>query len=203
MSKNSSKKPSVSFLKSKKVNVSKHDPDLEKKEESKKNQPKEEKENKKRPASSASITHALEIMKEIDPNQTLNKNEIVAVLNKRLDDISEINLLEFDAISYLLYRFDNLEEKLVELEDTREKQEHKIYSGQKHLSNDNFKEKISLNSDEKPEMDETLRILEQSKQYYSTNSKYIKPTIGQENMFKSLNTLKKVNISKLKELYRV
>lgn len=157
----------------------------------------------KRPASSASITHALGIMKEIDPNQKLNKNEIISILNKRLETISDINLLEFEAISYLLYRFENLEEKLTELEDFRGKQENKIYAEQTHLSKDHFAQKISLSSDEKLELDESLRILEQSKNYFSANSKYIEPTANQKNTFNTLNALKKINLNKVKELYRV
>lgn len=125
--------------------------------------------NKKKQPSKPVINLAISILGKIDKDESLEKEEVVAILRQYLEQVTD--LLYIQAIEYLLNSFENLEEKLEELEVNRDKQE-KTLKAQK-LDKETFTNRINLDSDER-EPDENDRIFTTGKKLFSGKNQFYK-----------------------------
>lgn len=116
------------------------------------------------------ISLAIEILKQIDPEKKMKKEEVIICLKDNLDKVND--LAKIQAIEYLLDSFENLEEKLEEFSQYRQVQEKKLSAIR--LDDEVFTARINLDSDER-EPDENDRIFTLGKKVFSgCNQKYKK-----------------------------
>lgn len=158
--------------------------------------------NKKSKPSNIVIKLAIQLLKEIDPQQQMDITEVEEVLKEQIHQTE--NLIEIGAIEYLLDSFDTLENqnRKLQLKDKNRKVQEKMLKG-KRMEKKIFVSRINLDlpkEDRKP--DENDRIYRTGKQVYSGSLKGYKNPLLQNkkkiNQFKNFAAPKK-NMKKLKE----
>lgn len=138
---------------------------------------------------------AIRILKKIDPNNKMKKEEVISILKEYSQSVNDLAVIQ--AVEYLLDSFDNLEDNLRDFEDKRIAHEEKLKSVVK-LDKEVFNSRISLDSDER-DPDENDRIFTTGKEIYSNAAqKYKVANDKQKDKFMTLTKPKK-DPKKLKE----
>ena len=150
-------------------------------------------ERKKIQVSKECVQLAIKILKKIDPNNQMKKEDVTNILKEYSKSVNDLSIIQ--AVEYLLDSFDNLEDNFKDLQDKRIEQAQRLKTTE--IDKETFKNKISLDSDER-EPDENDRIFTMGKNVFSgNNQKYKSYSKQQEKTFASLIQPKK-NLSKLK-----
>tara|TARA_R100001163_G_C5063522_1_gene200830 strand:- start:1249 stop:2229 length:981 start_codon:yes stop_codon:yes gene_type:complete len=153
----------------------------------------------KQKVSKAIEEFAIKILKRIDPDRSMPKEDVVEILKEYKNKVNDLTIIT--ACEYLLDELDNFEENLEKLEENRTVQEKKLKA--KRLDNNVFKNEINLDlPKEDREPDENDRIFMSSKNLFmGSNMKYKKKDKKDENKFmkmirprKDLKKLKQFNI---------
>lgn len=154
---------------------------------------------KKVAASKDCVQLAIKILKKIDPKRQKKKEDVIDILKDYKNQVNDLSFIQ--AIEYLLDSFENLEEKLEELEEGRKIQEKKLIATK--LEKEVFHDRINLDLDKKDrEPDENDRIFSLGKKVFSgNNQKYKKPKATDINRFRKLAAPKKDN--KLLKKYNI
>lgn len=138
---------------------------------------------------------AIRILKKIDPNNKMKKEEVISILKEYSQSVNDLAVIQ--AVEYLLDSFDNLEDNLRDFEDKRIAHEERLKSVVK-LDKEVFNSRISLDSDER-DPDENDRIFTTGKEIYSNAAqKYKIANDKQKDKFMTLTKPKK-DLKKLKE----
>lgn len=137
----------------------------------------------------ALIDLSIEILQNIDPDQSMSKDQVMKILLELQENTTD--LLRIEAIGYLLNQLENIEEKLEHLEEERVEYVEKIKGSIPKLEDETFKAKIDLTPDEKADVAECEQILIKAKEVYGAQKKYMKPKKVEVEQFKSKVALRR------------
>lgn len=146
------------------------------------------------------IEYSIKLLQEIDPKQSLNKHQLVSILEEMLLKCEE--LFKVETINYILNQLEDIEEKLEELEVHRGEDTTKIWSSKTKLSADVFRAKIVLDSDEKPDVDESEQTFIKAKMVYSSQNYKSLPDDKKKEIMNKIKFKKKLD-TKYKEKYLI